>query len=100
VLQAFPLGGCGAPTCAPLWTSTQVEWYPRAAPMVAGGVVYVITEFRLAAFPAAGCGAARCPHLTNLDVSSGPASVAEGKVFVSTWSGNSQARVQAFAPAG
>jgi outer membrane protein assembly factor BamB len=62
-LQAFPAGGCGAPTCAPLWTAAVGEEI-AGSPAVAGGVVYVTTtNGTLSAFRAAGCGAATCTPL-------------------------------------
>ena len=67
-LQAFAAGGCGATTCAALWTS---DPFPppspstpvlSGSPVVSGGVVYV-DALRLFAFDASGCGSPTCAPL-------------------------------------
>ena len=59
-VAAFPLGGCGADTCTPTWTSTT----PTGAvgtPAVGGDVLYVSDRGGgISAWDAAGCGAASC----------------------------------------
>jgi hypothetical protein len=82
-LRVYPVDGCGAPTCDPTWSARIELDAALAAPVVAGGVVYVKTEGRLSAFRAAGCGASTCQPLTYLSAGGGPTSVSDGKVFVS-----------------
>jgi outer membrane protein assembly factor BamB len=81
-LEAYPVAGCGRPTCEPAW-STAVD--AAVAPAVAGDVVYVATTYTLAAYPAGGCGAASCPALATVRGRfSGPEqlSVIGGRVLV------------------
>jgi outer membrane protein assembly factor BamB len=66
-LQAFAAGGCGAKTCAALWTSDvfpSVSQFPpfSGSPAVSGGVVYV-DAIQLLAYDASGCGAPTCAPL-------------------------------------
>ncbi len=94
---AFDAAGCGAATCAPLW-SGDIGAGPTTPPVVAGGVVYVGKGLAVVAFDAAGCGAAACPPLVSVPLP-GPGaptglSVASGKLFVTL--GNT---VTALAPA-
>src|SRR5439155_502446 len=62
-LYAFAAAGCGASTCAPLWTAaTGGPIY--SSPAVAGGTVYVgSNDDKLYAFAASGCGAPTCAAL-------------------------------------
>jgi len=92
-LQAFAAGGCGATTCAALWTSDLFPPLPgpqplprvSSSPTVAGGVVYV-DALKLFAYDASGCGAPVCPPLWSSPSSSsvmslGTPAVANGIVF-------------------
>ncbi len=95
-ILAFAAGGCGAATCAPLW-SGDVGEAPSAPPVVAGGIVYIGKSGAVVAFDAAGCGAVACPPLVSVPLpGSSPRglSVASGKLFVSAGS-----TVTALAPA-
>jgi outer membrane protein assembly factor BamB len=61
-LWVYAADGCGATSCAPLWTAP----LPTAAgftPIVSSGVVYVAAGFKLVAFDAAGCGTSTCSAL-------------------------------------
>ena len=98
-LFAYDASGCGAPTCAPLWTSPSNS--PARAlgtPAVANGIVYT-THGGVSAFTASGCGAAECAPLWTATVdgypSSGPA-VADGVVYVPTDTGNYTGTITAF----
>jgi outer membrane protein assembly factor BamB len=82
-LRVYPVDGCSAPTCDPTWSAHIPIDVAMAPPVVAGGVVYVKTEFRLSAFRAAGCGSSTCQPITYLTTTGGPTSVSDGKVFVS-----------------
>ena len=82
---AFAAGGCGAATCAPLWSGDGGA-AATSPPAVASGVVYSGEAGAVNAFDAAGCRAATCPPLVSVALT-GLAphglSVALGKVFVS-----------------
>lgn len=94
VLRAFPAGGCGAPTCAPLWTATTPE--AVTAPAVAGGVVYVGAAGAVHAYDAAGCGSPTCSPLVSVPFGGWVehVSVANGRIYAV-----GAARVSALAPA-
>ena len=54
-VRAFPIAGCGGPTCAPTATSSAAGAAISSQPVVAGGVVYVGTaNGKLVAFNTAG----------------------------------------------
>ncbi len=94
-LQVFAADGCGAATCAPLWSaalpSVTGEIGAILQPAVAGGLVFVAGDGGLlAAFDAAGCGAATCEPLWTHDVGSaitGAPAVSNGQVYVGTADG-------------
>jgi outer membrane protein assembly factor BamB len=94
-LVALPAGGCGLPTCRPVWT-TSLAGTPQAPPAVAGGVVYAASDGdTVEAFPAAG--PSGCARLWSArlgsDVTGGP-TVAHGLLLAGTEDG----RVVAFRP--
>jgi hypothetical protein len=95
-LRVYPVDGCSAPTCDPVWSGVVKLDGAMAPPVVAGGVVYVKTEFRLTAFRAAGCGAPTCQPLTYLTTTGGPTTVSDGKVFVSQRPYSGYSIVEAF----
>lgn len=100
MLYAFRAGGCGAPTCAPLWTAPIASEGGFSSPAVANGVVYVGShDSKLYAFDANGCGAPTCTPLwtaaTGGSIFSSPA-VANGVVYV----GSVDSKLYAFAAAG
>jgi outer membrane protein assembly factor BamB len=82
-IQAYAEAGCGASTCAPLWYGTYGGLETGAAPVVANGVVYELTEFALRAFQARGCATSPCQPLW-ADSIAGPGQVAVngGVVYV------------------
>ena len=62
-LYAFNAGGCGAPTCQPLWTAIDGE-YVASSPAVANGRVYIGSgDDLLYAFDAKGCNQPTCTAL-------------------------------------
>jgi hypothetical protein len=69
-MHAFRVSGCGASTCAPLWSTNAVK-APLSYPVIAGGLVYVNSfdsdqsEFGIDAYDAAGCGAAVCSPVSS-----------------------------------
>ena len=95
-LVALPAGGCGAPTCDPLWEGT----LGAGALSVVGAsdVVYVATAGgmgTIAAFDLAGCGAATCDPLVT--VSAGAALSTGGIVHAGRLTvGTTDGRVVAF----
>jgi outer membrane protein assembly factor BamB len=61
-LYAFDVDACAAGSCEPLWTSN--VGIGESSPTVAGGTVYVGSQFNgVYAFDASGCGAATCDPL-------------------------------------
>jgi hypothetical protein len=87
-LDAYPVAGCGAATCAPAWRGT-LPSSPRGSIAVAGGVVYAMVgnvTGTLVAFATAGCGATTCAPLTSVPVPGAPdnISVGEGTVLVTS----------------
>jgi hypothetical protein len=80
--RVFDAGGCGAATCAPLWTVTPAGG--AAGPVVAGGVVYEAGPGEIHAYDAAGCGAATCAALVEVPVDGTPTalSVSDGHLYV------------------
>lgn len=96
-LDVFPAAGCGAATCAPTASGT-LDANATAAPVVAGGVVYVgmagaVQGFDTAQGPLA--------PLVTLPVAGAPSSlvVDGGRLFVVTApGGTSPSRLVAFAP--
>ena len=82
-LYAFAAGGCGAATCAPLWTGADVT-ASGGGPVVAGGVVYAGARGGVAAFAAGGCGATTCPASARVAVAGEVRhlTVAQGRLFV------------------
>ena len=84
-LYAFATGGCGASTCAPIWTATLQAGLGFSSPAAANGVLYVADGDLLTAYNAPGCGAPTCSPLWATHVGSGvgsPPAVANGRVFV------------------
>ncbi len=62
-LYAFPAGGCGHPTCQPLWRAPAGE-FVASSPAVANGNVYIGSgDDLLYAFNANGCGHSVCTAL-------------------------------------
>jgi outer membrane protein assembly factor BamB len=67
-LAAFPLAGCGAPTCPPAWTAS-LPGHATGRPTVGGDVLYAGTsDGTVAAFAAGGCGSATCGSLWSQDI--------------------------------
>jgi outer membrane protein assembly factor BamB len=95
-LYAFASAGCGAATCAPVWSATLAA-VPGGAdeailqPAVAGGVVFIAgSGGMLNAFDAAGCGAAVCTPIWTAAVGSeitGAPAVSDGQLYVGTADG-------------
>jgi len=104
-LAAFKAGGCGKPSCPPLWTASLGGPFAEPievplAPAVGSGYVYAGTQAGgVLAFPAGGCGSPTCPPAWSGSVGgailSSPA-VADGVV----WAGSTDGTVDAFAVAG
>jgi outer membrane protein assembly factor BamB len=96
-LYAFAAGGCGRPTCTPLWTAVVPN--VGSSPTASGGRVFIATsDGKLAAFAAAGCGAKVCkPQWTGSigDSAQAAPAVANGVVYVT-----SSTRMFAFKAAG
>jgi hypothetical protein len=59
-LQAYAAAGCGAPTCAPLWTASTPATISTPHHVVAGGVAYLPGGDGIEAHAAGGCGSATC----------------------------------------
>ena len=102
-LEAFNALGCGAVTCAPVWTSTAADSYLSTDPAYANGVVYVGGGFNrgLYAFAAAGCGKPTCSPVwvgTTVDPVGSDISIANGVVYAS--SAYPSFQLEAFAAAG
>lgn len=93
-LLRFAAGGCGAPTCTPIRTTT-LAGPPATPPAVAGGVVYVASDGGvLAAYAASGpAPAALWSTEVGAEVTAGP-TVAFGTLYAGTGDG----RVVAFRP--
>jgi hypothetical protein len=87
-VAAFPAGGCGQPTCLPLWEADLGSGVSKA-PTTVGDVVYVTTDDgRLAALALAGCGAATCSPIASYPVgASGPVIYDNGRLIVATSDG-------------
>jgi hypothetical protein len=62
-LSAFPAGGCGAATCAPVWTAQTSGAINSSAAVTPTTVFVGSDDGKLYAFPARGCGAATCQPL-------------------------------------
>jgi outer membrane protein assembly factor BamB len=97
LLHAFPVGGCGTTTCAPLWTASTVS--TPGSPAVANGRVYVGgADGKLRVFDASGCATSPCAALwsgtTGGPIYSSPG-VANGVVYV----GSDDTKLYAFAAA-
>ena len=94
-LVAVSADGCGAATCAPLWSAavdgTALAGQPAVSGDGADAVVFAATAGgSLAALAAGGCGAATCPVLGHVDVGAavtGSPAVSNGKVVVGTADG-------------
>ena len=94
-LVAVSADGCGATTCAPLWSAavdgTALAGQPAVSGDGADAVVFAATAGgSLAALAAGGCGAATCPVLGHVDVGAavtGSPAVSNGKVVVGTADG-------------
>jgi hypothetical protein len=99
VLDAYPLAGCGQPTCTRSWRAGLGTSRPAREPSVAGGVVYVpmvpddATPPSVVGVDAQGCGAERCEPLVQVPFvdATGPfaepaqpyaTAVADGRVIV------------------
>ncbi len=99
-LSTFDAAGCGAPTCAPAWTTNLGG--PTAGGVISGGgVVYQgMTDGRVLAFDGAGCGATTCTPLATVTVAGTPSRlvVDGGRLFV-TSTADGVKTVTAFAPA-
>lgn len=99
-LATFDRDGCGADTCAPLWTGTLSS---RASGNLAsgGGVVYVAAGNSVHAFDATGCDAAACDPLTTLTTDGTPTRIIVdgGMLFVTAYSIAAGHTTTAFAPA-
>ncbi len=90
-LVAFAAGGCGAPTCAPLWTANAGSPIRQPPSVTSGGLVFTGSDDgTIHAFPTVGCGSATCTSLwsvaTGSTITGGPVN-ALGRVFVSTADG-------------
>jgi PQQ-like domain len=96
-LTAFSAGGCGRPSCRPVWTASVPN--TDSSPTISGGVLYIVAnDGRLLAFTAAGCGRPTCTPLWtgNLKTSGqGAPAVANGLVYAT-----SSERLVAFAAGG
>jgi hypothetical protein len=83
-LWVFDAAGCGASTCAPLWSSAVDRYLDD--PVVAGGLVYISARGNpTEAYPVAGCGAATCaPVWSTSDAFGTPVSpvIVNGRVFL------------------
>jgi hypothetical protein len=68
-LTAFPVGGCGAPTCPPAWSGP----YSGAREVsVANHLVYVASIGSISIFDEAGCGGSECgPVVPAIDLPDG-----------------------------
>jgi hypothetical protein len=88
-VAVWPVGGCGAPACAPTWTGT-VPGPVTLQPAAANGVLFVPAGSSLLAFALDGCRKRRCASLWSTDlgalVTGGPA-VSVGQVYVGTADG-------------
>jgi len=91
-LVAVDADGCGAATCAPLWSATgSAGSFISDQPAVAGGVVFTgWSDGAVRAYPAAGCGAATCSPVwsasTGSNITGAPA-VSGGQLYVGTQDG-------------
>jgi outer membrane protein assembly factor BamB len=97
---AFPVDGCGAAVCEPLWTGQTGASGVATTPAAAGDVVYVATTGGgIVAFGTHGCGAPTCSPLvtvpTAAEVTGGPV-IDGGRVFAGLDNGD----VVAFGLAG
>jgi hypothetical protein len=85
-LTAFPVGGCGAPTCAPAWSGPVSG---AADVSIANGLVYVAAYDSVSIFDEAGCGASQCaPIVPSIELPDGFAIgshpvIGEGMVLLS-----------------
>ena len=85
----FSGSGCGAPTCAPLWTyfGEGAQAAVLSSPAIAHGVVYAGRNTgEVLAWSAAGCGASVCPAIwvgatDDVIVSSSP-TVVNGRLYI------------------
>jgi hypothetical protein len=88
-LYAFAAKGCGAVTCAPVWSADLVS--AVHAPAVAGSLVYVGTEDgRLEVFEAQGCGTTSCAPVRSIVVGAAvrtPVAISDGRIFVADGAG-------------
>jgi len=83
-LAVYDAGGCGAATCAPVWSALQFA-IAHSGPVVAGGVVYVPEDNFLTAYRADGCGQPTCtPTVVVPSSADGPLSVSDGRVLMPT----------------
>ena len=84
-LVAYPIDGCGAPTCAPAWTAPLGGRIPLFPPVVAGDVVILPTwETSGLFFDARGCAAATCTALPGQAPAfdtQGAVSVINGRIY-------------------
>lgn len=90
-VEVFGAAGCGAASCAPVWTGV-TGGAVSSPPSVANGVVYVASDDgQIHAFDAAGCGAATCAPLWSAALpaaASSSVTVANGRLFVGTTTGD------------
>jgi outer membrane protein assembly factor BamB len=86
--RGFPAEGCGAATCAPLWSGPNSSGY---FPTIGGDVLYVGSQDgTVTALPANGCGAATCGALWSASTGSqitGAPVVTNGTVIVGSADG-------------
>ena len=84
VLRAYAVGGCGAATCAPVWTADLDTVIPTAPLSISGDVLFAgrwEQDARL--FDARGCGAAVCPPIGSMAPAyAGRTSAIAGRIFV------------------
>jgi outer membrane protein assembly factor BamB len=89
-VSVFDADGCGAATCAPVWTAATGSAVTTQAAL-AGGVLHVASDDgTIRAFDAAGCGAAACPAIWETSTGSritGAPTVASGNLLVGTADG-------------
>jgi outer membrane protein assembly factor BamB len=95
-LYAFAADGCGATTCGPLWTASEVL-SSAGGPVIAGDLVFASGSGMVKGFTADGCGAATCQPIAAVSVDGEVRhlTVAEGRLFVTS---RNPGRLTAFSP--
>ena len=99
-LVVLDADGCGAATCAPLWSAAATGSSMAQQPAVAGGVVYTgSVDGSVHAFAAQGCGVATCAPLwsasTGAPIVGGPV-VSGGRLYVVSATDFASGRVVAY----